>query len=656
LIQIGSKLVLSIRLPSRAPSQPSESSELSQSGKIRQIGRAREFPDHLQNPSQVDKRIDHILGNLKRDLLRQGLFSILRFAKHLKVTPGSDQIVSTMNHSRKINLKELSKTFRDMNIEINEADIRVLFEYLDRERKHQIVFDAVVELVKGPMSENRVRAVEELFARLDSEMKGYLTIDEFSHLYCTNHHPAVVSGRKTHKNITDELIESFADYLTVIGVQGRRIDIGEFVDYFTYLSPSISEDHIFETQLQEAWRPVRYFSKHTQQKPEEPVRLSSRQKVHPNANPSRPSPQSQDYFSGSSPWERLREQLLRRGMKTAISLRRQLFLMDDNEDLHINSWEFYKALKDFRLNLSESEVMNIYNGFIRQKTDELHIPTFMQAVLGQVSAHRNGLVAQTFSALDGQNQGHITLTILRQSYSARQHPDVVNGSKNDEEATEVFFELFDTFHNTAKGQRKEIVTRKEFTEFFSYLSPFVSEDRRFESILDCCVANTTIPNTNPIRNTAPHDNHVNHSSRLKRVQSSQTIHKKPFSDANDIITERNTTRFGVVAPFGVDRYNHYKTSYNTFHSNSQKQMVGSPGDKDRFAAGVTSWPGTHYVDPRKLDLELKYQQTLERMASALKARGVKGFLGLLESFKKADPRKTGLVDFGGFCKGTNELN
>lgn len=142
-----------------------------------------------------------------------------------------------------------------------------LFDYLDHRKLGHIGIDPLLELVKGLMNDFRRSVVAQVFLKLDFEGRGYLNIDDFPFYYSTRHHPLVVSGAKTESQISDELVQSFEDYLAILvysidqGIQDRKISQEEFEDYFSYISPSISSDKTFEAQLNEAWHPARIINR-----------------------------------------------------------------------------------------------------------------------------------------------------------------------------------------------------------------------------------------------------------------------------------------------------------------------------------------------------------------------------------------------------------
>lgn len=308
--------------------------------------------------------------------------------------------------------------------------------------------------------------------------------------------------------------------------------------------------------------------------------------------------------------------------------------MDDNNDGFINQWEFCKALKDFKVGMDPRETEHIYNQLVARKSDELDIETFMIALLGRLNDFRRGIIEKTFSILDQDGRGQITVDRIRQSYNSRRHPEVLSGAKTIDETLGEFVSLFDAFHSGRSGPKKESVTNQEFVQFFTYMSPMIADDNDFEAIVLCCRANIPVqeykaPVSNPITENKS-------EARLSRADSRYG--------------SRGTHRLGVIAPFGLSNEAYYQTSYSVHNYPNEKQLENF-NSKNRYAAGVTSWPGTHYADPRKLELEEKNQRIISQITDTLASRGIAGFLHLLETFQNCDKNRSGLIGFKDFQEG-----
>jgi Ca2+-binding EF-hand superfamily protein len=313
--------------------------------------------------------------------------------------------------------------------------------------------------------------------------------------------------------------------------------------------------------------------------------------------------------------------------------------MDDNNDGNVNRWEFCKALKDFKVDLHPRETEQLYNELAPGKAEELNIDIFMNTILGRMSDFRRGVVEQTFSILDQTGKETITVERLRQCYNSRRHPEVISGQKTIDETLGEFIGLFEAFNNSKSGQKRDTISKKDFISFFTYMSPMIADDNDFEAIVACCRAN--VPTQEKVLRI---NNPINENQSENRE-----------SRTNSRNGSRGTHRLGVIAPFGVSNEAFYKTSYSAFNYPTEKQLENF-NSKNRHAAGATSWPGTHYADPRKLELEEKNQRLLSQITNILASRGIAGFLHLLETFQNSDKNKAGVIHGNDFQDGTVEFS
>lgn len=117
---------------------------------------------------------------------------------------------------------------------------------------------------------------------------------------------------------------------------------------------------------------------------------------------------------------------------------------------------------------------------------------------------------------------------------------------------------------------------------------------------------------------------------------------------------QSTAQFKSLAPFGTTDDKNYQTSYQKFEEGAN---VANPGKviTTKYAAGVTSWPGTHYIDMRMLNLEVKYQHVMVYIKEMVLSGGIDGLLTLRDTFSRLDKAGSGGVDFQSFLEGTGSI-
>ena len=79
--------------------------------------------------------------------------------------------------------------------------------------------------------------------------------------------------------------------------------------------------------------------------------------------------------------------------------------MDDDNDKEISYSEFSKALRDFKITLTEEEARAIFRDFDSDNSGKVSIDEFIRGVRGEMNDFRVNLVKQAFSVLDRDGDG-----------------------------------------------------------------------------------------------------------------------------------------------------------------------------------------------------------------------------------------------------------
>lgn len=102
-----------------------------------------------------------------------------------------------------------------------------------------------------------------------------------------------------------------------------------------------------------------------------------------------------------------------------------------------------------------------------------------------MSNFRKKLVAQAFSKIDRDNNGHVDIEDLKGVYNASRHPDVLQGKKTEEEILYEFLQTFQMHHNTMNSEAPDnVVTREEFEEYYNNISSSIDNEQYFELMIN----------------------------------------------------------------------------------------------------------------------------------------------------------------------------
>ncbi|CAG9332419.1 unnamed protein product [Blepharisma stoltei] len=473
------------------------------------------------------------LDRLRKKLASRGARGILGLARQFKIMDDDG--------SRSLSLNEFKKACRDYRVGIDENDVEIAFAAIDRDRSGEIDYDELLRAIRGPMNQFRRNLVEQAYNKLDRDKNGLLEIEDIRNVYSASRHPDVRSGKKSEEEVLGEFLETFEMHHNIsdLSRRDRKITKEEFMEYYNNVSSSIDEDAYFELMMNNAWRlkdqgPIKEAwsnvtntSHHRQQwladhhrsqfggsvsstapfgTSDEPMDWSTTLRPARNEDVDLISIAANIPAAGAPTWSitspsnstnqppqneapeellnELREKLANRGARGFVGLSRQFKIMDDDKSKSLDRNEFVKALRDFRLDVTEENARKLFRYFDVDGTGTIDYEEFVHRLRGEMSNARKQMVLQAFNKLDKTGDGFITVEDLKGVYSSASHPDVRMGKKTEDEVLCEFLDTFEIHHSLYKGGKRDAkVTKDEFLEYYAHISASIDDDRYFELML-----------------------------------------------------------------------------------------------------------------------------------------------------------------------------
>uniref|UniRef100_H3GC98 EF-hand domain-containing protein n=1 Tax=Phytophthora ramorum TaxID=164328 RepID=H3GC98_PHYRM len=220
--------------------QPQDVSSENSSG-LTSPGR-REF--HL-HPAGVQS----ILSRLKKVLQAQGAPGFCTLNRRLRATRGNAMNVQDLRNAA-------SECGLTLPGGLTDADLRLLFQYLDNDGDGRIAPDELINIVRPVLTGRRLDCVREAFAKLakarnNSDVeKALLEPSDVVEEFDASAHPDVLAGHRGIDHVYREFLETFD---IDGGAQDGKVSWEQWCSYYHNVSASVASDHAFEEMVCSVW-------------------------------------------------------------------------------------------------------------------------------------------------------------------------------------------------------------------------------------------------------------------------------------------------------------------------------------------------------------------------------------------------------------------
>jgi Ca2+-binding EF-hand superfamily protein len=362
------------------------------------------------------------------------------------------------------------------------------------------------------MNNNRRRLVDQVWNKIDKDGNGHLDINDIKGVYNARMHPDVKQGKRTEDEVLFEFLETFETHHNIIDSEApdHIVTREEWQEYYENVSMSIDDDAYFELMMNNCWRINSHTTGNNEKKgwsnkeesdnKQKNVQENYGRKFVSKNNESNNNNDSPKKSTGKQPQqqnnnneetssnehpvlEKFRQKLMSRGGRGIIGLSRQFKIFDDNNNKTLEFDEFSKACKDFKIELSPSEIRLLFGIFDRDNQGTIDYDEFLRAIKGQMNDRRKKIVLKAFEKIDQDGSGVLDINDIKYTYNVKNHPDVKSGKKTEEEVYGEFLETFETHHNINKGTKDRRVTKEEFIEYYNNISMSIDNDEYFELMM-----------------------------------------------------------------------------------------------------------------------------------------------------------------------------
>ena len=469
-----------------------------------------EIKEEKKEKKIVDKEIEfrkEILNEENIDIFRdklgaRGIITVMNFVSQLRQYDRKGD--------KELSYSDFAEVIYNTKVIISDDEIKELFsDFCEGDKKNKTInYEIFLNKLIIELNPRRENIVKVAFDKLDVENCGIINLSEIKSFFNSKNCPLVSSGLMSEEEFYNSFIESFQTHHNLYrSAKIKKVNFNEFNDYYKYLSITINDDYLFEETVKSSWKLSKdstafigpkdnvkeIIGNPTLEKPNnEEVKKN---KVIPFGVDEKPT----DYSNQLHPKGELngiklsktddiislfRKKIIARGIRGIMSLRRTFVLLDENKSNKLKKKQFHKFLEDYRYNIPTNLENKLFDIFDIKKNESIDYNEFISKIFGTMNDFRKQIVQKVFQKLDKDNKGIIDYDIIRESYNADKHPEVLNGKRTKQEVLARFIDMFEYHFNLLnKNKNKEGATMEEFEEFYNYISFLVDNDKYFENMM-----------------------------------------------------------------------------------------------------------------------------------------------------------------------------
>ena len=481
-----------------------------------------EIKEEKKEKKIVDKEIEfrkEILNEENIDIFRdklgaRGIITVMNFVSQLRQYDRKGD--------KELSYSDFAEVIYNTKVIISDDEIKELFsDFCEGDKKNKTInYEIFLNKLIIELNPRRENIVKVAFDKLDVENCGIINLSEIKSFFNSKNCPLVSSGLMSEEEFYNSFIESFQTHHNLYrSAKIKKVNFNEFNDYYKYLSITINDDYLFEETVKSSWKLSKdstafigpkdnvkeIIGNPTLEKPNnEEVKSTykSAKKCFPQKNKVIPfgvDEKPTDYSNQLHPKGELngiklsktddiislfRKKIIARGIRGIMSLRRTFVLLDENKSNKLKKKQFHKFLEDYRYNIPTNLENKLFDIFDIKKNESIDYNEFISKIFGTMNDFRKQIVQKVFQKLDKDNKGIIDYDIIRESYNADKHPEVLNGKRTKQEVLARFIDMFEYHFNLLnKNKNKEGATMEEFEEFYNYISVLVDNDKYFENMM-----------------------------------------------------------------------------------------------------------------------------------------------------------------------------
>ena len=155
--------------------------------------------------------------------------------------------------------------------------------------------------------------------------------------------------------------------------------------------------------------------------------------------------------------------------------------LEDKNTKTVNIESLLSIIEQMNLNINQDDLINFYSILDYTQSNKVLTDEILRILRGEIPEKRKILVITKFAELDKEKAGIIPISIVKNLYNAKFHPDAFLGKKSEENVYKEFLYTFGIFCEI--NDLKEEISYKEFVDYYTPISSSILNDNYFDDIL-----------------------------------------------------------------------------------------------------------------------------------------------------------------------------
>ena len=181
--------------------------------------------------------------------------------------------------------------------------------------------------------------------------------------------------------------------------------------------------------------------------------------------------------------EKLKEKINTNNGMTFYSFMKNLKTNEEKLSQTVSIDELSISLQQLRLNISSNDIYEFFNYLDVEKIGRVSSNDILNVIKEPLNDRRKLYLNKVFKVLDSEKKGEISINKLKNTFDAKNHPDVSDNIKSEDEIYNQFcytLDIYIRFNNILNYS----INFEQFFDYYSGISPSIKDDDYFEQILE----------------------------------------------------------------------------------------------------------------------------------------------------------------------------